>query len=143
MTEVEEERQQLTANHDDSFDSLEDQSLDEPGEQWSPIKVPTITATTTISTLSEDDEDENALSKPFDDLELIRMEQEQEELNNSLLAVTSHFAQVQFRLKQIISAPNDEKEILLKDLEQFAFMGIPDVRSVKNPENTTDREHTV
>lgn len=56
------------------------------------------------------------------------MEEEQEELNNSLLALTSHFAQVQFRLKQIVDAPVDEKEDLLKSLEQFAFKGIPDAR---------------
>jgi hypothetical protein len=41
------------------------------------------------------------------------LEQEQEQLNSSLLALTTHFAQVQFRLKQIVSAPNEDKEVCL------------------------------
>ena len=39
------------------------------------------------------------------------LEEEQEQLNSSLLALTSHFAQVQFRLKQIVDAPTLEKEV--------------------------------
>lgn len=70
-------------------------------------------------------------------------------LNSSLIALTTHFAQVrrskvnslcnhcgnfngiytqvQFRLRQIVDAPASEKETLLKELEEFAFRGIPDV----------------
>ncbi|XP_078501453.1 RUN domain-containing protein 1 [Lissotriton helveticus] len=58
---------------------------------------------------------------------LRRLEDEQEQLNSSLLALTSHFAQVQFRLKQIVSASCDEKETLLAELEDFAFRGCPHV----------------
>ena len=43
--------------------------------------------------------------------QLRRLEEEQEQLNSSLLALTSHFAQVQFRLKQIVDAPAEEKEV--------------------------------
>lgn len=60
---------------------------------------------------------------------LQEMEEEQEQLNSSLIALTSHFAQVQLRLKQIVDADSDEKEHLLKQLEEFAFRGIPDTRS--------------
>ncbi|KAL7294372.1 hypothetical protein TKK_0012379 [Trichogramma kaykai] len=64
------------------------------------------------------------------DLEKLRMlEEEQEMLNSSLISLTTHFAQVQFRLKQICDAPTDEKEELLKELEEFAFRGIPDIQS--------------
>lgn len=42
---------------------------------------------------------------------LRQLQEEQEQLNNSLHALTSHFAQVQFRLKQIIDAPNDNKQV--------------------------------
>ena len=56
------------------------------------------------------------------------MEEEQEELNSSLMALTSHYAKVQMRLQQIVSAPGESREDLLKDLEQFAFRGIPDMR---------------
>jgi hypothetical protein len=43
--------------------------------------------------------------------QLRQLEEEQEQLNSSLLALTTHFAQVQFRLKQIVSAPPDDKEV--------------------------------
>ena len=39
------------------------------------------------------------------------MEEEQEQLNSSLLALTTHFAQVQFRLKQIVSTPDNDREV--------------------------------
>ncbi|KAF2879176.1 hypothetical protein ILUMI_26994 [Ignelater luminosus] len=55
------------------------------------------------------------------------LEEEQELLNSSLCALTSHFAQVQFRLRQAVAAPYQDKESLLKSLEEFAFRGIPDV----------------
>ena len=42
---------------------------------------------------------------------LKNLEEEQDQLNSSLLALTTHFAQVQFRLKQIVTAPADEKEV--------------------------------
>lgn len=45
---------------------------------------------------------------------------------------------MQFRLKQIVSAEADAKEVLLKELEEFAFRGIPDyhqtMRSVEGLE---------
>ncbi|KAJ8264555.1 hypothetical protein GJAV_G00150650 [Gymnothorax javanicus] len=58
---------------------------------------------------------------------LHKLEEEQEMLNSSLLALTSHFAQVQFRLKQIVHAQSDEKERMLLELEEFAFKGCPHV----------------
>ena len=42
---------------------------------------------------------------------LKELEDEQEMLNSSLLHLTTHFAQVQFRLKQIVSAPDEHKEV--------------------------------
>ena len=39
------------------------------------------------------------------------LEEEQDQLNSSLLALTSHFAQVQFRLKQIVDTDGQEKEV--------------------------------
>lgn len=38
---------------------------------------------------------------------------------------------VQFRLRQVVNAPLDDKEELLKSLEEFAFRGIPDINLVK------------
>jgi len=60
---------------------------------------------------------------------LAELEEEQEQLNSSLIALTSHFAQVQLRLKQIVDASPEDKERLLKELEEFAFRGIPDMRA--------------
>lgn len=60
---------------------------------------------------------------------LRRLEEEHEQLHSSLLALTSHFAQVQFRLKQIVHGQSEEedKEKMLKELEEFAFKGCPHV----------------
>ena len=93
--------------------------------------------------LEDDDDDE------YDDVlhdpvavtsKLKEMEEEQEQLNNSLIALTSHFAQVQLRLKQIVGASSDEKERLLKELEEFAFTGIPDLNSVHQIVNQTQNQ---
>lgn len=59
------------------------------------------------------------------------LEKEQELLNTSLFALTTHFAQVQFRLRQVVHAPPEAKEKLLKSLEEFAFRGIPDIALIK------------
>lgn len=55
------------------------------------------------------------------------LEDEQEILSNSLQALTSHFGQVQFRLRQIVEAPPDERDQLLESLEELANRGIPEV----------------
>ena len=43
--------------------------------------------------------------------QLEQLEEEQEQLNSSLLALTTHFAQVQFRLKQIVNADPTDREV--------------------------------
>lgn len=59
------------------------------------------------------------------------LEREQERLNNSLLSLTTHFAQVQFRLKQISQAKGDDKDKLLQELQDFAFKGCADLEEIK------------
>ncbi|TRY87802.1 hypothetical protein DNTS_015708 [Danionella cerebrum] len=76
---------------------------------------------------------------------LRKLEDEQEQLNSSLLALTSHFAQVQFRLKQIVHAQSEEKERMLLELEEFAFKGCPHVigcraQDAQTLENSSERE---
>ncbi|KAE8282823.1 RUN domain-containing protein 1 [Larimichthys crocea] len=76
---------------------------------------------------------------------LWKLEEEQDLLNSSLLALTSHFAQVQFRLKQIVHAQSEEKERMLAELEEFAFRGCPHVvgcraQDAKQLENSSERE---
>ncbi|XP_029913518.1 RUN domain-containing protein 1 isoform X2 [Myripristis murdjan] len=75
---------------------------------------------------------------------LRKLEEEQDQLNSSLLALTSHFAQVQFRLKQIVHAQSEEKERMLMELEEFAFKGCPHVVGCRAQdvqlENSSERE---
>jgi RUN domain-containing protein 1 len=47
------------------------------------------------------------------------LEQEQEQLNSALMSLTTHFAQVQFRLKQIVVAPNEDKEVFKKHAHDY------------------------
>ncbi|VVC38337.1 Hypothetical protein CINCED_3A001057 [Cinara cedri] len=55
------------------------------------------------------------------------LEEQYEILHSSVIALTSHFSQVQLRIHQIIESPDEEKKHLLKNLEEFAFKGIPNV----------------
>lgn len=66
------------------------------------------------------------INENFSEFNRIRaLEDEQESLLSSLMALTTHFAQVQFRLHQISEAPETERDVLLKKLEDFADRGIP------------------
>lgn len=68
-------------------------------------------------------------TQSIDGERLQHMEEQYEMMNSSLIALTTHFAQVQFRLRQIVEAPQEEKETLLKSLEEFAFRGIPQMEN--------------
>lgn len=92
---------------------------DRPPERWAPVGSSEI-----------DDAWDDPETCSLSEFERMRhLEEEQEQLNTSLVALTTHFAQVQFRLRQIVNASQEEKEELLKELEEFAFRGIPDLRS--------------
>ncbi|KAH8871805.1 RUN domain-containing protein 1 [Schistosoma japonicum] len=73
--------------------------------------------------------DDNNTINGFDS-ELSRLALENEHLNNLLMAFTSHIAQVQFRLGQVLNAESDSRELMLKSLEEFASSGIPDLQSL-------------
>ncbi|XP_063686363.1 RUN domain-containing protein 1-like isoform X2 [Bolinopsis microptera] len=64
--------------------------------------------------------------------QLEELEVGQESLNNSLLALTSHFAQVQFRLRQITQSESSDRDALLQELEKFAFTGCQDLPSYED-----------
>lgn len=57
------------------------------------------------------------------------LEEEQEILSSSVFSLTSHLAQVEFRLRQILKAPPEEKDEMLKALEEFTSRGVPDTRA--------------
>ncbi|CAB4040165.1 Hypothetical predicted protein, partial [Paramuricea clavata] len=90
------------------------------GERWPPLGAP---SSELAQETSERTRSESELLK--------KLEEEHEQLNSSLLALTTHFAQVQFRLKQVVGAPKSDQENLLQSLEKFAFEGIPDVDGAK------------
>uniref|UniRef100_A0A7I4Z4P3 RUN domain-containing protein n=1 Tax=Haemonchus contortus TaxID=6289 RepID=A0A7I4Z4P3_HAECO len=78
--------------------------------------------------LSSSDDNCSSLN---DALRVQQLEEEQERLNNSLFSLSSHFAQVQFRLKQIAEAQGEDREALLKNLQDFAFKGCADMNELK------------
>ncbi|EHH58168.1 RUN domain-containing protein 1 [Macaca fascicularis] len=54
-------------------------------------------------------------------------------LDSALLALSSHFAQVQFRLRQVVRGAPAEQQRLLRELEDFAFRGCPHVLGYEGP----------
>lgn len=61
------------------------------------------------------------------DRTLRRLRAERRRLDSALLALSSHFAQVQFRLRQVVRGAPAEQQRLLRELEDFAFRGCPHV----------------
>lgn len=72
--------------------------------------------------------DETALEQETGD-RLHALEEEQEILSSSVFSLTSHLAQVEFRLRQILKAPPEEKDSMLKALEEFTSRGVSDTRA--------------
>ncbi|XP_015248540.1 PREDICTED: RUN domain-containing protein 1 isoform X1 [Cyprinodon variegatus] len=116
------------------------------GERWAPVG-----AVASPEEESSVKPRQRGLSSATDEemaFRLRKLEEEQDLLNSSLLALTSHFAQVQFRLKQIVHAQSEEKERMLAELEEFAFRGCPhvlgcraqDARQLENSEDLSERE---
>ncbi|KAM3959687.1 LOW QUALITY PROTEIN: RUN domain-containing protein 1-like [Aphomia sociella] len=64
------------------------------------------------------------------------LEEEQEILSSSVFSLTSHLAQVEFRLRQILKAPPEEKDVMLKALEEFTSRGVLDTRTA--PQGSSD-----
>ncbi|XP_060537332.1 RUN domain-containing protein 1 isoform X2 [Cylas formicarius] len=95
------------------------------GERWDPLGAPTDEDEIDFDNFDCEEHQQFAIDK------IRSMEDEQELLNSSLFALTTHFAQVQFRLRQVVNSPPEDREELLKSLEEFAFRGIPDVGLVK------------
>lgn len=69
-----------------------------------------------------------------------RTEAEIENLTSSLLALTSRFAQVQFRVRQIVQSAPEECEKLVKELEKFVFTGVDDDYSCNKTNNIDNVE---
>ncbi len=66
-----------------------------------------------IDKLSDIDKKKQKENEEMLELDRLKaLEEEQENLNASLMSLTTHFAQVQFRLKQIIAAPSENREVI-------------------------------
>lgn len=117
------------------------------GERWAPVGA-VATPEDESGSGSRGQPKQRGLSSATDEemaARLEKLEGEQDLLNSSLLALTSHFAQVQFRLKQVVHAQTGEKERMLAELEEFAFRGCPHVvgcraQDASQLENSTERE---
>ncbi|XP_017084255.1 RUN domain-containing protein 1 [Drosophila eugracilis] len=53
-----------------------------------------------------------------------KLEDEVEQLQEALFKISSHYAKVQFGLRQVISASSWERDFLLKDLERLTAQGL-------------------
>lgn len=117
------------------------------GERWAPVGAVASPEDESRSGSAGQPKQRGSSSATEEDMaaRLEKLKEEQELLNSSLLALTSHFAQVQFRLKQIVHAQTEEKERMLAELEEFAFRGCPHVvgcraQDAKQLENSSERE---
>ncbi|OXB55277.1 hypothetical protein ASZ78_014071 [Callipepla squamata] len=90
-----------------------------PGERWAPVGAVTVERE---EEEEEEEEEETAAESPRS---VPRLRAERRRLHGALLALASHFAQVQFRLRQVARAGPAEQQRLLRDLEDFAFRGCP------------------
>lgn len=93
-----------------------------PGERWAPV------GAVSAATAEEEDEEENeeaAAAAGGSPQSVPRLRAERCRLQGALLALASHFAQVQFRLRQVARAGPGEQQRLLRELEEFAFRGCP------------------
>lgn len=88
--------------------------MEEPGQRYDPVG-------------SSNKCDKSNKQDALEHAHFQSLESEQEKLSTSLQALTSHFAQVQFRLRQIISAPEAQKFNLIEILDEFASRGIPEL----------------
>ncbi|KRY43486.1 RUN domain-containing protein 1 [Trichinella spiralis] len=106
-----------------------------PSERLVPLGASSSEVSSPCTVLS-DIADDHYVSERFRQLE-----DEQEQLTSSLLALSCHFAQVQFRLQQICKAPTEEKDRLLRELEEFSFRECPDILEAKrllDPKRVSD-----
>ncbi|NXX43589.1 RUND1 protein, partial [Tricholaema leucomelas] len=94
-----------------------------PGERWAPVGA--VSAATAEEEDEEENEEEEEAAAGGSPQSVPRLRAERCRLQGALLALASHFAQVQFRLRQVARAGPGEQQRLLRELEEFAFRGCP------------------
>ncbi|XP_017006664.2 RUN domain-containing protein 1 [Drosophila takahashii] len=132
-------------------EEVEQQEQELLSERWSPLGANYDDANSASSGVDCElepgllDKSETRRESNGSSLELARLrsiEEEQELLTSSLLALTSHFAHVQLRVRQIVEAPAEERDQLLRDLEDFAFQGIPEAVQSKEEEDAEEESES-
>ncbi|CAL8095160.1 unnamed protein product [Calicophoron daubneyi] len=111
--------QSLASSDEDQFPLDED---GRPKERWAPLGANSSPEPSCSTTKEASDKERDVCAS-----ELSRLVSENEQMNHVLMALTSHFAQVQFRLGQVVNAESENREEMLKSLEEFASRGIPDL----------------
>uniref|UniRef100_A0A6J0TXL3 RUN domain-containing protein 1 n=1 Tax=Pogona vitticeps TaxID=103695 RepID=A0A6J0TXL3_9SAUR len=86
-----------------------------PGERWAPVGAVAEAEVGEEDVVGEEAEPGSPRS----------LRAERRRLHSALLALASHFAQVQFRLRQVARAGPAQQQRLLRELEEFAFRGCP------------------
>ncbi|XP_035313111.1 RUN domain-containing protein 1 isoform X1 [Cricetulus griseus] len=84
------------------------------------------TVVTAFEPKAKDEEEEDEEEESLPPCEAVRWAPRRQ-LDSALLALSSHFAQVQFRLRQVVRGAPAEQQRLLRELEDFAFRGCPHV----------------
>ncbi|NXJ79673.1 RUND1 protein, partial [Trogon melanurus] len=93
-------------------------------ERWAPVGAVSAAEEEEAEAVAEEDEEE-AAEAGGSPRSVPRLRAERRRLHGALLALASHFAQVQFRLRQVARAGPGEQQRLLRELEEFAFRGCP------------------
>ena len=70
------------------------------------------------------------------------LEDQLEIMSSSLIALTTHYAQMQFRIRQISEAPQSEKECMMKDLDEFANREIKIINDIRGNKTRTSNRVT-
>ncbi|NXG07043.1 RUND1 protein, partial [Sakesphorus luctuosus] len=96
-----------------------------PGERWAPVGAVSAEEEEEEEEEDDDDDDDEVAAGGGSPQSVARLQAERRRLHGALLALASHFAQVQFRLRQVARAGPAEQQRLLRDLEDFAFRGCP------------------
>ncbi|XP_077171766.1 RUN domain-containing protein 1 [Paroedura picta] len=88
--------------------------MEAPGERWAPV-----------GAVAEAEAEAEAAGEGDEPGSPRALRAERRRLHAALLALASHFAQVQFRLRQVARAGPAQQQRLLRELEEFAFRGCP------------------
>ncbi|XP_078489505.1 RUN domain-containing protein 1 [Ciona intestinalis] len=111
------------------FSSSED-FLSLPDERWPPLGA---SSSPDLPIMTE--------PKKQEENRVAQLEEEKEHLTSSLFSLTTRFAQIQFRLHQITESSPEDREHLLKELEEFAHKGCVDQQIVKSqPSESTSSD---